>query len=220
MFGEAPWKRVRTSSLLGNERPQQQPSKQQQHEGLSEGRGMHHCIATLLPLLIPRYQQKWTLIALSKSQAETRPTRLTTTATGGDPGHDLFQGPEAGREIGTKETAGEGNVQYPQVPVIHPHPTHRLIQAAAAAAIASTERRNVITGARVEREIGSGTEITDERNRAKRATKVIGTAKRIRSGVNMIENIVERKSPSAIMVHRHPMMTTRMYVGPPFRGRK
>ena len=177
-----------------------------------------------IPLLIPRYKQIWTTIARPKSQVETRPTRLTTTAKSGDPGPVLFRGPEAGREIGTEETAGGGNGQHHQVPAIHPHlfhPIHHLIPAGAGsgAAIKSTERRNAIIGARVTRETRIDIEISDGRNQAKRAINVIGTARRIRSGVSMIESIVERGSPSAMMIRLHRMMI-QMFDDPPFLARR
>ena len=175
-----------------------------------------------IPLLIPRFKQIWTTIARPKSQVETRPTRLTTTAKSGDPGPGLFRGPEAGREVGTEETAGGGNGQHHQVPAIRPHlfhPIHHLIPAGAGAAIESTGRRNAIIGARVTRETRIGIENTDERNQAKRAINVIGTARRIRSGVSMTENIVERESPSAMMIRLHQMMI-QMFDDLPFLARR
>ena len=160
------------------------PDERNSHE--RSQRGM---LVASIPLHIPRYKQIWTTTARPKSQVETRPTGLTTTAKSGDLGPVLFRGQGAGREIGTEETAGGGNGQYHQVPVIHPHrfhPIRHLIPPGVAAATESTERRNAIIGARVTIETRIGIEITDGRNQAKRAINVIGTARRKRSGVSMI----------------------------------
>ena len=200
----------------------------QVREESSEG----EMLVASIPLLIPRYKQIWTTTARPKSRVETRPTGLTTTAKSGDLGPVLFRGQGAGREIGTEETAeigteetaGGGNGQHHQVPAIHPHlfhPMHHLIPAGAGAGavIESKGRRNAIIGARVTRETRIGIEITDGRNQAKRAINVIGTARRIRSRVSMIENIVERGSPSAMMIHLHQMMI-QMFDVPPFLARR
>ena len=179
------------------------------------------CLLPPLPILIPRYKQIWTTIARPKSQVETRPTKLATTAKSGDLGPVIFRGQRAGREIGTEETAGGGNGQYHQVPVIYPrsHPIRHLIPAEAAAAIESTKRRNAIIGARVTRETRIGIEITDGRNQAKKAINVIGTARRIRRGVSTIENIVERGRPSEVMIYLHRMMI-QMFDAPLFLARR
>ena len=96
----------------------------------------------------------------------------------------------------------------------------RLVPAGVAATIENTERRSTITEARVTRETRTDIEITDGRSRAKRATKVIDTAKRTGSEVNMKGNIAGRASPSKMMIHLHLMTTTRTYVDPPFLARR
>lgn len=142
------------------------------------------------------------------------------TGTSSDRGPDLVRGPgpEAGPEIGTEEAADKESTRYHQGRQNHRvHLTHRHIQARAA--IESMERRNTTTGARAEREIGSGTEITDGRNRAKRGTKVIVTAKRIRNGASMTKNVVGKSRPNEMMIRPHPMIC-RMCVVRQFRERK
>lgn len=215
---EAPWKK----SPYFVRRVIRPRCEEQRNSTSSHERSQRGMLVASITLLIPRYQQKWTAIARSKSQVETRPTGLTTTAQSGDLGPVLFRGQGAGRAIGTEEIAGGGNGQYHQVPVIHPHrfhPIRHLIPAGAGAAIESTKRRNAIIGARVTRETRTGIEITDGRNQAKRAINVIGTARRIRSRVSMIGNIVERGSPSAMMIHLHRMMI-QMFDVPPFLARR